>query len=303
MSYLVQLRSFVEVYRAGSISKAAIRLGISQPAMSSHIHSLEAFTRCTLFTRRSHGVVATVDGEELARLVAFDIDTIELKLSTLRSRTRKSSGTVSFIGPAELMWAKFPYLVTTLFNENIKFQLLTGNRKRIYNSLLDGSSQLGFTTSVPDKQKFGYAEIGMEKLIVVVSSRIAKNIKDNDDVVGSLATLPLIAYDDQLPLIREVFHDSSQFLAFIRPSITVPDLRILERMIRESIGWTVMPEYLCAQSIAEGQIVEVRIHERLPVNSIYLVWVESSLRNPLVLGIRNRILDLSKNGEFIVREK
>ncbi|MBU9808243.1 LysR family transcriptional regulator, partial [Rahnella sp. SL6] len=130
MSYLVQLRSFVEVYKAGSISKAAMRLGISQPAMSAHIHSLEAFTGCV--PRRSHGVVATVDGEELARLVASDLETIELKLSMLRSRTRKSSGTVSFIGPAELMWSKLPYLVKILFNEGIKFKVLTGNRKRIY---------------------------------------------------------------------------------------------------------------------------------------------------------------------------
>lgn len=65
-------------------------------------------------------------------------------------------------------------------------------------------------------------------------------------------------------------------------------------MIRENIGWTVMPEYLCAQSIAGGQIVEVNVHERLPVNSIYLVWIDSSLRNPLVSGIRDRILELSK---------
>lgn len=303
MSYLVQLRSFVEVYRAGSISKAAMLLGMSQPTMSAHIHSLEAFTGCTLFTRRSHGVVATMDGEELARLVAYDIDTIELKLSTLRSRGRKSTGTLSFIGPAELMWSKLPYLVTMLFDEEVKFKILTGNRKRIYSCLLDGSSQLGFTTSEPDKQKFGYTEIGMEKLIIVVSSEIFDNIKESDDIIDSLSKIPLIAYDEQLPLIREVFHDSLRFLALLRPSITVPDLRILERMIRESIGWTVIPEYLCAQSIAEGQIMEVHIHERLPLNSIYLVWVESSLRNPLVLGIRNKILDLSKNGGFMVSDR
>lgn len=268
--------------------------------MSAHIHSLEAFTGCVLFTRRSHGVVATVDGEELARLVASDLETIELKLSMLRSRTRKSSGTVSFIGPAELMWSKLPYLVKKLFNEGIKFKVLTGNRKRIYTCLLDGSCQLGFTTSMPDKQKFGYAEIGMEKLIVVVASLIADNFKENEDVIDTLSKLPLIAYDEQLPLIREVFQDSSRFFALLRPSITVPDLRILERMIRENIGWTVMPEYLCAQSIAGGQIVEVNVHERLPINSIYLVWIDSSLRNPLVSVIRDRILELSKNSGFMV---
>jgi len=46
MTYLVQLRSFLDVYRAGSISKAANRLGLSQPAVSSHIHSLESYTGC-----------------------------------------------------------------------------------------------------------------------------------------------------------------------------------------------------------------------------------------------------------------
>ncbi|MFT0596302.1 LysR family transcriptional regulator [Klebsiella michiganensis] len=298
MSYLIQLRSFVDVYRAGSISKAAARLGVSQPAVSSHIHSLESFTGNTLFKRSSHGVVPTAEGDELARLIAHDLDAIESKLATLRGYAKRASGTISIIGPAELLWAKLSSVIQPILSDNVRFQVLTGNRKKIYASLSEGTSQIGFTTSRPDQQRFGYEEIGQEKLIVVASASIASDISQSDNVIEALCRLPLITYDEQLPLIREVFQEMPQFLAAIRPSLTVPDLRILERMIRHDVGWTVMPEYLCSQSIDEGQISEVDVFEKLPVNSIYLVWNESALRNPLVMHVKNKIVEMAKEGDF-----
>lgn len=299
MSYLIQLRSFVDVYRAGSISKAATRLGISQPAVSSHIHSLESFTGSTLFKRRSHGVDPTAEGDELARLISHDLDAIESKLATLRGHTKRAPGTISIIGPAELLWAKLASVIKPIFSENMRFHVITGNRKKIYESLNDGTSQIGFTTSMPDQQRFGYEEIGKEKLVVVVSAAIAKELSQSRNTLDALCKLPLITYDDQLPLIREVFQHFPHVLATMRPSITVPDLRIMERMIRYSLGWTVMPKYLCSQSIAEEKIVEVNIFENLPENSIYLVWNESALRNPLVLHVKNRIIEIAKEGGFV----
>lgn len=59
-----------------------------------------------------------------------------------------------------------------------------------------------------------------------------------------------------------------------------------------------MPEYLCSQSIDEGQISEVDVFEKLPVNSIYLVWNESALRNPLVMHVKNKIIEMAKEGDF-----
>lgn len=298
MSYLIQLRSFVDVYRVGSISKAAARLGVSQPAVSSHIHSLESFTGNTLFKRSSHGVVPTAEGDELARLIAHDLDTIESKLATLRGYAKRTSGTISIIGPAELLWAKLSSVIQVIMSDNLRFQVLTGNRKKIYASLSEGVSQIGFTTSRPDQQRFGYEEIGKEKLVVVASTSVAHEISQSSNVVEALCRLPLITYDEQLPLIREVFQDMPQFPAAIRPSLTVPDLRILEKMVRHNVGWTVMPEYLCSRSINEGKILKVDVFENLPVNLIYLVWNESALRNPLVMYVKNKIVEMAKEGYF-----
>ena len=60
MSHLSHLRTFLEAYRSGSFSKAAELLGITQPAASQHIQSLETLVGKRLFIRQARGVTATV---------------------------------------------------------------------------------------------------------------------------------------------------------------------------------------------------------------------------------------------------
>ncbi|EIV3863303.1 LysR family transcriptional regulator, partial [Klebsiella pneumoniae] len=66
MSHLTHLRTFLEAYRSGSFSRAAQVLGISQPAASQHIQSLEVLTGKRLFIREARGVKATEAADELA---------------------------------------------------------------------------------------------------------------------------------------------------------------------------------------------------------------------------------------------
>jgi len=298
MSYLVQLRSFLNVYRAGSISKAANRLGLSQPAVSSHIHSLESYTGYILFTRRSHGVVPTEEACELARQIGDNLDVIETKLTLIRGRSKKIEGVVTIIGPAELLWAKSARMFSSKIPHELRFKILTGDRQKIYSSLNNGESDLAITTSKPDAQKFGFKVIGKEKLIIVASSSMSQEFEGKKITAGLLESLPLIAYDDQLPLVRDIFNKLYDCEAKILPSITVPDLRIIEKMISENNYWSVMPEYLCQEEIKKGSIINIEYKREMPGNDIYLVWNESSLRHRRVMFVRDYILKVSETGLF-----
>jgi DNA-binding transcriptional LysR family regulator len=56
------LRAFVAVAREGNVSRAALRINLSQPAVSLQLKSLAANTGLTLFTRTPHGLALTRDG-------------------------------------------------------------------------------------------------------------------------------------------------------------------------------------------------------------------------------------------------
>ena len=75
-----QLKNVIEVWRCGSISKAAKHLYMNQPNLSRTITSLEEEFNISLFSRTSAGVEPTVDGLQFLRQaerIVADIDEFE----------------------------------------------------------------------------------------------------------------------------------------------------------------------------------------------------------------------------------
>lgn len=60
-----QLRTFLWVAKLGGIRRAAVRLNLSQPAVSTRIAKLESELRRTLFDRQPGGLVLTREGQSL----------------------------------------------------------------------------------------------------------------------------------------------------------------------------------------------------------------------------------------------
>lgn len=61
---LTQLKYIVETAEAGTISKAAERLYISQPSLTAAIRELEHEFGITIFQRTNKGILLTTEGEE-----------------------------------------------------------------------------------------------------------------------------------------------------------------------------------------------------------------------------------------------
>ena len=76
MASLDELRTFLAVYRAGTLTAAAQALHLSQPSVSAHLRALEEEIGTPLFVRRARGVEPTARGEALARAVADPLDSL-----------------------------------------------------------------------------------------------------------------------------------------------------------------------------------------------------------------------------------
>jgi LysR family transcriptional regulator, cyn operon transcriptional activator len=85
------LRYFLAVAEAGSFSRAADRLGISQPSVSQQMRDLEAGLRVSLFQRRGKRILLTAKGlvfQEHARAILRELETFLQELNREASQLR-----------------------------------------------------------------------------------------------------------------------------------------------------------------------------------------------------------------------
>lgn len=288
MSHLTHLKTFMEVFRASSISRAAEKLGITQPAASLHIQSLEAFVGKPLFIRRSRGVVATDAAEELARSVSPFIDGLESRLSAMRAGSLEG-GTVHFAGPPDFIHTRLANALVPLMDLGLKIRFHTGNKQRIYELLSGGNVDLAITASLPDERIFGYAHLLAERMLLVHSPSLSHEIGSNPDS-DVLMKLPLIAYDEDLPLVRTLWSMMFQLGPELQASLTIPDLRIIRDLVIGGHGWSVLPDYHCTDALEQGLLVTPTRIESAPTNNLYLVWDKRKLNSGLNVKVREIVL-------------
>lgn len=145
---LNDLQYFVTVAREGSFTRAAARLGVTQPALSQAISGLEERMKIRLLTRTTRSVSPTSAGERLLQAIGNRIDEIEAELDMLTELRDKPAGTVRITcGPNVLRTTLLPKL-TPLLHEypdiNIEFDANHGFRD-IVADRFDAGVRLGDT--------------------------------------------------------------------------------------------------------------------------------------------------------------
>jgi DNA-binding transcriptional LysR family regulator len=296
MSYLPQLRTFLEAYRTGSITKAADRLHLTQPAASAHIKSLEALMEKKLFIRHARGIKPTAIADDLARSIAPHLEQIETKFNAVRSRIGSVAGTIHLAAPAEFLDAKVLPAIASLLAHDLKVRIHLGGKERIYQLLDDGTVDLAITASQPQNKALECAEIEQETLVLVAANDWKKQNFIQPFDPQQLLSLPLIAYDEDLPLIRQYFAEVFQIQVNIQATVTVADLRIVRSLVLLGQGYTVLPKYLCEQHLQKETLSLLHQADRSGEfhlsNSLYLVWNKTSLRHPRVIYARDILLEI-----------
>lgn len=88
------LVAFIAVAREGSFTRAAIKLGVSQPALSQTLRTLEQRVGLRLLNRTTRSVALTDAGERLLQGIEPQFALIESSLTALTELQDKPSGTV-----------------------------------------------------------------------------------------------------------------------------------------------------------------------------------------------------------------
>ncbi|MCA2016571.1 LysR family transcriptional regulator [Vibrio tritonius] len=289
MSHLTHLRTFLEVYRVRSITQAAVNLGITQPTASLHIQAIEMFVGKPLFIRQPRGVASTGAADELARSVATHLDSLEMKLAAYRLG-QTEGGMVHIVGPSDFIHNRLASALAALIPDGFNFRLNTGNKQLIYTLLDSGTIDLAITASMPDEHQYAFAHLLTERMMLVFAPTLARAV--GKPTKESLSQTPLIAYDEDLPLVRNIWLSLFQVSPDIKAAFTIPDLRIIKNMVIEGHGWSVLPDYHCQDALSDGRLLAANSVTDAPTNNLYLVWNKRGLKSQAISYIRDYILTL-----------
>lgn len=125
-------------------------------------------------------------------------------------------------------------------------------------------------------------------MLLVYSPKYLKEIGVSP-TCEQLSQLPLIAYDEDLPLVRTLWATMFDSPLLSQAAFTIPDFRIILNMVLSGQGWTVLPDFIAASSIESGLLVSPTNAADAPRNEFYLVWNKRALKSPNLIHARDHI--------------
>jgi DNA-binding transcriptional LysR family regulator len=288
---LPHLQSFLAIYRAGSLTAAAQRLHLSQPAVSGHLRALETELGRPLFVRLARGVVPTDHAHTLARDVAPHLDALESVQSGMYAS--EVGATIHLGGPADLLsMAALPALAP-LVQQGIRIRVRTGIAESLLDALDADKLDLVLATRRNTNRRLRFEAL-FEESFVLVAGRSWRQRLDpatiTSDPAASLQDVPLVAYDEDLPILREYWRRCFALEVERSAALTVGDLRAVARAVAAGAGISVLPYYLVRELLAQGELIELHRAEQRPTNAITLAYRPPALRRPGVDAARQVLL-------------
>lgn len=241
-SSLSKYETFMAVVELGSLSRAALKLGCTQSAVSHSIDSLERELGFPLLRRGRSGVRLTAEGERLLPGVRGLLNSEESLNQLAASIRGLDSGKVR-IGAFTSVAVHWLPAVLKEFQEDhprVELSLFNGDYHDVEQWLREGSIDIGFV-NIP---------CGLDcKCIPLMEDRLLA-ILPPDSPFASYPRFPLVECEKQpfISLLESSDHDARRALerAGVKPNVrfyTKDDYAIIA-MVEQGLGMSIMPELL-----------------------------------------------------------
>lgn len=284
------LRTFLAVYRSGSFTAAAPRLGLSQPTVTAQIRTLEQQTGRELFTRLPRGVEPTPPAHELAGRIAGPLDA----LAALEGGgpLAGQAAPVHLAGPSELLCVRVLPALAPLIADGLELRVVQGLTEPLLEELRAGRHDLVIATRRPRGRALESVPLADEEYVLVASPAWARRIaarEEAGDVCAALRDVPLVTYAEDLPIVRRYWRTVFGRQLTARAGVTVPNLYAVLSAVDAGAGYSVLPYSLCQEHLGAGRLARLHAPEEPPLNTLFLVQRPGADTNREVRRVRERL--------------
>ncbi|MFD8213775.1 LysR family transcriptional regulator [Streptomyces sp. NPDC059697] len=292
---LALLRTFLTVHRAGSFTRAAALLGLSQPAVTSQIRTLERQLGRPLFLRQARGVTPTTIGDELAHKAAPHLDAL-VEIAETGLDEDSSLRTLHLAGPPEFTAERALPALTELTGEDgqgFALRASFGNAEETLEGLAAGHHDLAITTARPRGTLLTATPLCDEEHVLVAAPRWAARIgagKLRRKGSSALENLPVVEVHESLPLVARYWASVFDSHPAASGTVVVPDLRAVLACAATGAGLAVLPRYLCVQALERGDVVALLDPAVPPLRTYFLVVRTGTLAMPHIARAHDWLL-------------
>ncbi|MDC0768447.1 LysR family transcriptional regulator [Streptomyces sp. HD] len=273
---LALLRTFVTVHRAGSFTRAAALLGLSQPAVTSQIRTLERQLGRPLFLRQARGVTPTTIGDELAHKAAPHLDAL-VEIAETGLDDESSLRSLHLAGPPEFTAERALPALTALTSEDgqgFALRASFGNAEEILEGLAAGHHDLAISTARPRGALLTATPLCDEEHVLIAAPRWADGIGAgvlHSKGAHALEDIPVVEVHESLPFVSRYWASVYDSRPAAPGTVIVPDLRAVLACTTAGAGLAVLPRYLCSTALERGHVIALHEPPVPPLRTYFLV--------------------------------
>lgn len=288
MKNFYQLTTFVTVISEGSMTAAADKLYLTQPAVSQQIRNLEEDLGCELLVRGVRQIKATPQGEvlyEYAKKIINLTQQAEVAIKSIGNQMKGQLriGTLNSLG-LHLMSPIVGRLMRHNPDLSLKIdyergdELIRGFKKGQYDILILPDVKVEFSSELENcEQKF----LVKEEMWLVGSSKDEKmpqqiSFKD----IGSFS---LVNFTDEFPAFNNLVNGKMQSLGLKVPSIfESANVGTLKRVIEAGLGWGFLPAHSIKKQVRSGRLNRVYVKDLAYEIDLMFYYKKNSEIKPLI---------------------
>ena len=252
-----QLRSFIAIAELGTFTAAALRVHVTQAAISMQIRQLENELGARLFVRAPRRVMLTEAGEQLlhrARQILRDHDAALEEIAELAGaeRGRLRVGSASAAVTTDIL----PKLLNEVRKQHAgaEISVLSGTSEALVQQILAGEVDVAFVSLPVEARGISTERLSEDQLVAIASPR-HKLAKQRTISAYTLAGEKLILGERGGNTRRLIDQFFAQAGVTLHVSMELSRQAAIRRMVEEDMGVGIVPLQSVVDEVERGRLV------------------------------------------------
>ena len=252
-----QLRAFVAIAESGTFTAGALRVHVTQAAISMQIRQLETEIGAKVFVRAPRHVILTEAGEQLLRRARHILREHDAALDEIAELAGAERGRLR-IGSASAMvlTEQLPMILKELRKQHpaAEIAVTSGTSEVLVDQILAGEVDVAFVSLPVDERGIKTERLSEDQLVAIASPR-HKLAKQRTISAYTLAGERLILGERGGNTRRLIDQFFAQAGVSLRVAMELSRQQAIKRMVEEDMGIGIVPLQSVRDEVDKGKLI------------------------------------------------